>query len=140
MENCIGSSRLPHAKGNPALMSVPAHVVFPTSERVIAMAAVQTIQDYLRMYAPEMGQRILEMYPPLHRLSDSVSPSMKTLLRRPYPAQELAAMGVFGGGSGPEPLQSSENVARVRRSWHWPLFIATPMEGPLPRSPWYPGI
>ncbi|MGO9519352.1 MAG: helicase-related protein [Candidatus Korobacteraceae bacterium] len=58
------------------------------------MDAVQTIQDYLRMYAPELGQRILEMYPPLHRLNDSVSPAMKRLLRRPYPAQELAAMGV----------------------------------------------
>ena len=27
------------------------------------MDAVQTIQDYLRMYAPELGQRILENVP-----------------------------------------------------------------------------
>jgi hypothetical protein len=58
------------------------------------MTNLQTIHDYLRMYAPELGQRILGTYPPLHRPGDPVSHAMKTLLRRPYPAQELAAMGV----------------------------------------------
>ena len=46
------------------------------------------------MYAAELGQRILEMHPPLHRPGDSVSRAMNTLLRGAYPAQELAAMGV----------------------------------------------
>ena len=58
------------------------------------MAIPQTIQDYLRMYARELGQRIVEMYPALHTPADPVSPRMKTLLRQPYRVQELAAMGV----------------------------------------------
>ena len=58
------------------------------------MTNLQTIQDYLRISAPELGQRILETYPPLQGPDDPVSRAMKTLLRRPYPAQELAAMGV----------------------------------------------
>jgi hypothetical protein len=53
-----------------------------------------TIQDYLRVHAPELGERIIKMYPALHNPDNPVSPRMNTLLRKPYRAQELAAMGV----------------------------------------------
>ena len=58
------------------------------------MPCPQTIEHYLRAFATEIGERILTTYPPLHKIDDPVSPRMKTLLRRPYRSQELAAMGV----------------------------------------------
>jgi len=59
------------------------------------MPCPETIHDYLRACAPELGERIIQMHPALHKPGDPVSPRMKTLLRKPYPAQELAAMGVI---------------------------------------------
>ena len=59
------------------------------------MPCPENIQDYLRACAPELGERIIQMYPALHKPGDPVSPRMKTLLRKPYPVQELAAMGVI---------------------------------------------
>jgi RecG-like helicase len=53
-----------------------------------------TLCDYLRKFSSELGERILETYPALHKPGDPVSPRMNTLLRKPYRAQELAAMGV----------------------------------------------
>ena len=50
--------------------------------------------DYLRTFSSELGERILETYPALHKPGDPASPQMSTLLRKPYRAQELAAMGV----------------------------------------------
>ena len=47
-----------------------------------------------RSFAAELGERILEMYPPLHKPEDPVSPRMRTLLRRPYPAQQVVAMAI----------------------------------------------
>ena len=58
------------------------------------MPGCETIQEYLRRFSNELGERILATYPPLHKFEDPVSPRMNTLLRKPYRAQELAAMGV----------------------------------------------
>jgi len=58
-------------------------------------ANINDIPTYLRACAPELGERIIQMYPALHKPGDPVSPRMKTLLRKPYPVQELAAMGVI---------------------------------------------
>jgi superfamily II DNA or RNA helicase len=58
------------------------------------MPNLHTIQDYLRAFAPELGERIVQTHPALHTPDDPVSPRMCTLLRRPYRVQELAAMGV----------------------------------------------
>jgi hypothetical protein len=52
------------------------------------------MQDYLRMFAGELGERILQSYPALHNAHDPVSPRLATLLRKPFPAQTVAAMGV----------------------------------------------
>src|SRR6516225_6603965 len=53
-----------------------------------------TLCDYLRKFSSELCERILVTYPALHKPGDPVSPRMNTLLRKPYRAQELAAMGV----------------------------------------------
>ena len=58
------------------------------------MPGSETIQEYLRRFSNELGERILATFPPLHKFDDPVSPRMNTLLRKPYRAQELAAMGV----------------------------------------------
>ena len=59
------------------------------------MSIPETIQDYLRRFSKQMGERIIETYPALHAPGDPISPLMQTLLRRPYRVQELAAMGVI---------------------------------------------
>src|SRR5260370_30790584 len=58
------------------------------------MAVPESIHDYLRMFAGELGERILQTYPALHSAHDAVSPRLATLLRKPFPAQAVAAMGV----------------------------------------------
>jgi len=54
----------------------------------------ETIAEYMRSYAPELGDRILELHPPLHAVDDPPSPMIGKLLRKPYPAQTLAIMGL----------------------------------------------
>jgi Helicase conserved C-terminal domain len=46
------------------------------------------------MFADELGERILRSYPPLQGVEDPPSPLLGQLLRRPFPAQTLAIMGV----------------------------------------------
>jgi hypothetical protein len=52
------------------------------------------MHDYLRMFAGELGDRILRSYPALQKADDPLSPRLATLLRRPFPAQAVAAMGI----------------------------------------------
>jgi Helicase conserved C-terminal domain len=58
------------------------------------MQVPKDINEYLRAWAPELGERIVQTYPPLHSIEDSPSPLVGQLLRRPFPAQTLAIMGV----------------------------------------------
>ncbi len=58
------------------------------------MQLPKDINEYLRAWAPELGERIVQTYPPLHSIEDSPSPLVGQLLRRPFPAQTLAIMGV----------------------------------------------
>jgi len=53
-----------------------------------------SIANYLRAYASELGTRILDSFPPLHAVDDPPSPMIGTLLRKAYPAQTLAIMGL----------------------------------------------
>jgi hypothetical protein len=55
---------------------------------------IDSIATYLRAWAPELGERILQTYPPLHGFEDAASPLVEQLVRRPFPAQKLAIMGV----------------------------------------------
>lgn len=58
------------------------------------MDNITDIATYLRAWAPELGERILQTYPPLHGFDDAASPLTGQLLRKPFPAQTLAMMGV----------------------------------------------
>jgi hypothetical protein len=55
---------------------------------------IDSIATYLRAWAPELGERILQTYPPLQGFNDAASPLTTQLLRKPFPAQTLAMMGV----------------------------------------------
>jgi hypothetical protein len=52
-----------------------------------------TIQEYLCAFSSELGQRILDTYPALYNFGDP-PPRLESLLRKPYPAQVMAVMGV----------------------------------------------
>jgi hypothetical protein len=52
------------------------------------------ISTYLSAFASELGERILESFPPLHGPQDPSSPLLSKLLRRPFPAQALAIGGI----------------------------------------------
>jgi superfamily II DNA or RNA helicase len=58
------------------------------------MEPITDIATYLRANAQELGYRILESHPPLHAIDDPPSPLISKLLRKPYPAQTLAIMGL----------------------------------------------
>ncbi len=58
------------------------------------MELPKEISGYLRLFAPELGERILQSYPPLHVVDEPAWPGVGRLLRRPFPAQMLAIMGV----------------------------------------------
>lgn len=58
------------------------------------MGTPDSISSYLRIYGAELGARVLAQFPPLHRPSDPVWPALKLLKRRPFPAQQLAIMGI----------------------------------------------
>ncbi len=55
---------------------------------------IDSIATYLRAWAPELGERILRTYPPLHGFDDPAAPLIGQLLRKAFPAQTLAIMGV----------------------------------------------
>src|SRR5690242_1316624 len=58
------------------------------------MPLPKDINDYLRTWAPELGERIMQTFPPLQAFEDAASPLVAQLLRKPFPAQTLAIMGV----------------------------------------------
>jgi hypothetical protein len=58
------------------------------------MPLAKDINEYLRAWAAELGERILQTYPPLQGFDDAASPLNGQLLRKPFPAQTLAMMGV----------------------------------------------
>lgn len=52
------------------------------------------ISDYLRHYGQELGNRVLNQFPPLHSPEDPLAVELRQLKRRPFPAQALAIMGI----------------------------------------------
>src|ERR1017187_6846842 len=69
--------------------------------------AIATLEEYLREFSVEIGDRILTGYPALHAPGDPVSPILGTLLRKPFAAQEIAVAG------GVKRLQESNSVAII---------------------------
>ena len=64
----------------------------PLKEEILP--TLESIADYLRAHAQELGDRILQSYPPLHSVDDPPSTMIGKLLRKPYPAQTLAIMNL----------------------------------------------
>ena len=58
------------------------------------MPALFTIYEYMRAHAALLGERILQEYPALHQFDDPPSTRIGELLRKPFPAQTIAIMGV----------------------------------------------
>jgi len=58
------------------------------------MPELSTIYDYMRTHAGLLGERILREYPALHPFDDPIAPRIAELLRKPFPAQTIAIMGV----------------------------------------------
>ena len=58
------------------------------------MPELSTINDYMRAHASLLGGRILQEYPALHQFDDPVSSRIEGLVRRPFPAQTIAIMGL----------------------------------------------
>ena len=58
------------------------------------MPELANIFDYMRAHATLLGERIIQQYPALHQFDDPVSPRIEGLLRRPFPAQTIAIMGL----------------------------------------------
>ena len=58
------------------------------------MSLPESISEYLRTHSQELGDRILESHAPLHTIDDPPSPTIGKLLRKPYPAQTVAIMGL----------------------------------------------
>ncbi|HEX6503053.1 MAG TPA: helicase-related protein [Terriglobales bacterium] len=58
------------------------------------MRELTTIYDYMRSHADLLGRRILQQFPALHQVHDPLSPRIEGLLRRPFPAQAIAIMGL----------------------------------------------
>ena len=55
---------------------------------------ITDIYTYMKLFSQELGDRILQDYPALQSFQDPVSPRIKRLLRKPFPAQSIAIMGV----------------------------------------------
>ena len=60
----------------------------------VPMEPPKDIPTYLRVFANEMGERILESFPPLNAPQDPPSQLLAKLLRRPYPSQAVAVSGI----------------------------------------------
>ena len=69
--------------------------------------AIATLEEYLREFSVEIGDRILTSFPALHTPDDPVSPILGTLLRKPFAAQAVAI------GGGVKRLKESNSVAII---------------------------
>ncbi len=55
---------------------------------------MENYYEYLGTFSTELGSRIVEMYPPLQGPKDPIAPALKTLLRKPLPAQAMTITGL----------------------------------------------
>ena len=81
--------------------------------------AITTLEEYLREFSVEIGDRILTSFPALHAPGDPVSPILGTLLRKPFAAQAVAISG------GVKKLREANSVAIIVTSrLTWPRLEA----------------
>jgi hypothetical protein len=86
---------------HPSSASHHLAVIHPTailhstqSEKEETVPLPDSISNYLRTHSQELADRILQSFPPLHSIDDPSSPMIGRLLRKPYPAQTVAIMGL----------------------------------------------
>jgi superfamily II DNA or RNA helicase len=58
------------------------------------MPELNTIYDYMRANANLLGARIMEQFPALQQVHEPISIRIEGLLRKPFPAQAIAIMGL----------------------------------------------
>src|ERR1700737_180167 len=58
------------------------------------MSLPESIFEYMSHHSRELGERILRDLPALPRVEDAVSPRIEDLRRKPFPAQNVAIMGI----------------------------------------------
>jgi hypothetical protein len=69
--------------------------------------AITKIEEYLREFAVEIGDRILTSFPALHAPGDAVPPILGRLLRKPFASQSVAICGAA------KRLQHANSVAVI---------------------------
>jgi len=104
------------------------------------MPELCTIYDYMRTHAALLGERILQEYPALHQFDNLPSARIAVLLRKPFPAQTIAIMGVAkrwqqartamvvaecGTGKTLISLKAIQSTAEEIRSLPWRWFHHT---------------
>ena len=82
------------------------------------MELPDNINSYLAAFGPEMSEKIVVSFPPLHGIEDPVSPLLSQLRREPYPAQSLAVMGIV------QRWEKSRSSAAVAECGTGKTFIA----------------
>lgn len=73
------------------------------------------IYAYMRAWSEQLGQRILQEYPALHRFEDPVSTRIDALLRRPFPAQSIATWELPSAGKKPGQRKLWPNAVPAKR-------------------------
>jgi len=95
--HCYWNPRACRAKVATADLRVPGQILLPVSHTSLyehPMNDPTDIPTYLKLFGPDLGQRVLDHFPPLHRPTDPTWPALDQLKRRPFPAQTLAIMGI----------------------------------------------
>ena len=89
--------------------------------------AITTIEEYLREFSVEIGDRILTSFPALHAPGDPVPPILGTLLRKPFAAQAVAMRQQRAGDDRVRRVVAAHRVDRNDRQpgrftrWAGPL-------------------
>jgi hypothetical protein len=87
------------------------------------MPELSTIYDYMRAHASLLGARILLEYPALPQFEDPVSPRIENLLRKPFPAQTIAIMGLAKRW---HEARTAMVIVIFSNSWpEWPRYALT---------------
>ena len=95
---------------------------------------METYFDYLRAMAHSLGERIVQTYPALQSPKDLPAPELRTLLRKPLPAQALAITGLATYLKTADPRELSLNAVQGRPSCRWARCMSTPARGHTPLS------
>jgi hypothetical protein len=94
------------------VQAITLEVSLLASTKEFVPMQIRTIRDYLKHFAAELGERVVQQFPALHKPGDAPSPFLRRLKRQPFPGQELTIMELSSCGSGarPHPLLSFPEI------------------------------